>query len=151
MPNDRGYAVILVLLILAVISILGSALLTMSRLDMNFTGALKNYDMLFNLADGACGMAYNDLITQERTSGFTGQSGTGRIGPLFNQLAEQPVGTYSVYEVLQGYNTNAPPGFEIGAGGQGGYYTENWTGEGHATRQLGSLMVEVAVLKTLKK
>jgi hypothetical protein len=151
MPNDRGYAVVLVLLILAVISILGSGLMTMSRLDMNFSGAVKNYDMLFNLADGACGMSFNDLLNQERTTGFTGASGSGRIGPLFNQLPEQFAGSYSVYEVLQGYNTNAPPGYELGSAGQGGYYTEDWTGEGHANRQMGSLMVEVAVLKTLKQ
>ena len=69
MRNDRGYAIIVVLLILGLTSILGVGLLTMTRLDTNFTGSSKNYDMLSNLADGACSIAYNDIISQERTTG----------------------------------------------------------------------------------
>jgi len=161
MRNDKGFSIVVVLLLLGVISILGSALMMMSRLDLNFTGAIKNYDKLFNLADGACGMAFNDLISQERNTGYLGIPGSpsNSIGPFFNTLSEQPSGTYWVMEVLQGQNTTTPPGYELGEAGGGGYYTENWTGEGHAQRLAGSivggagtsLMLEVAVLKTLRK
>ena len=57
MRNNRGYAIIVVLLILGLISILGASFLTMTRVDINFTGAAKNYDVLSNLADGACSIA----------------------------------------------------------------------------------------------
>jgi len=149
MRNNRGYSVVLVLLILAVISLLGSASLIMSRLDTNFTGAAKNYDVLFNLADGACSIAFNDIMSRERSiAGPKGASGSIRIGPLFNQLAEKSIGNYYVYEVWhpsppQG-TSSAVPGWEIGAEG---FSPEFWTGEGHASRLLGSLMVEVAILK----
>ncbi|MGO9116399.1 MAG: hypothetical protein ACLQPD_02185 [Desulfomonilaceae bacterium] len=53
MRHDKGFSIVLVLLLLGIISILGSALMMMSRQDLNFTGAIKNYDKLFNLADGA--------------------------------------------------------------------------------------------------
>ncbi len=61
MNNNQGYAVVIVLLFLGVISLLGVGLMQMSRLDLQFTGAIKNYNKLFNLADGACGIAFNDL------------------------------------------------------------------------------------------
>ena len=142
MRNNRGYAIILVLLILAVISIMGAFLMTMSRLDMNLTAAVKNYDVLFNLADGACGIAFNDLRINERIP---------PVPTLFNQLPEQNIGNYSVSETLQAINVN-PAGWELGQAGQGGgYHQEYWTGQGIANRVMGSLVVEVAVLKSLKQ
>ncbi len=150
MRNDKGYSIVLVLLILAVISLMGSALMMMSRLDINFTGAVKNYDKLFNLADGACGIAYNDLQAADRDPGDYTGTGPARVGPLYNNLPENPIGNYSVFEVLQGFDDSSrhQAGFGIGQGSGGeGYHLQFWSGEGHAGRYLGSLMVEVTFLK----
>jgi len=150
--NNKGYSIVLVLLILGVISLLGSALMVMTRTDMNFTGAVKNYDKLFNLADGACGIAYNDIRLSDREPANYRGTGPSRLGPLYNALPEQPIGNYSVYEVLQGFDDSArhQSGFEAGSGsGSEGYHMLFWTGEGQATRYLGlgTLMVESALLK----
>jgi hypothetical protein len=152
MPNDKGYSIVLVLLILGVISLMGSALMMMSRLDLNFTGAVKNYDKLFNLADGACGIAYNDLKLADRDPDDYRGTAPARIGPLYNTLPEQPIGNYTVYQVLQGFDDSArhQSGWEAGSGsGSEGYHMLDWTGEGRAVRflGLGSLMVEAALLK----
>ncbi len=152
MRNDKGFSIVLVLLLLGIISILESALIMMSRVDLNFTGALKNYDKLFNLADGACGIAYSDLRMNDRDpDDYTGQ-GPARIGPaiLKYDLPEQPIGTYNVFVVLQTFDDSgrSQPGFELGTGSGGdGYHIQDWTGEGHAVRNVGTLMVESAILK----
>ncbi|MGO9116398.1 MAG: hypothetical protein ACLQPD_02180 [Desulfomonilaceae bacterium] len=95
-------------------------------------------------------MAFNDLSFADRDPrDYTGNA-PSRMGPYYNSLPEQSIGSYSVFEVLQGYNDSAKsqPGWEAGTGSGGdGYYMQYWTGEGHATRYLGFLMVEVAVLK----
>jgi len=152
MRNDKGFSIMLVLLLLGIISILGSALIMMSRFDLNFTGAIKNYDKLFNLADGACGIAYNHITLTGGPSDPGNFRGTGpaRMGPLYNSLPEQSIGSYSVFVVIQAYEHSArsSPGWEAGTGSGGdGYYLEDWTGEGNATRSMGFLMVESAVLK----
>ncbi len=152
MRNNKGYSIVLVLLILGVISLAGSALMLMTQMDTNFTGAVKNYDKLFNLADGACGIAYNDIRLSDRDPGNYRGTGAARLGPLYNKLSEQPIGNFSVYEVLQGFDDSArrQAGFEAGSGsGSEGYHMLFWTGEGHAARYLGlgTLMVESAVLK----
>ena len=41
MRNNKGYSILLVMMILGIMSLVGSALILMSRLDLNFTGALK--------------------------------------------------------------------------------------------------------------
>jgi len=162
MGNNKGYSVVLVLLILGVISIMGSALMTMSQLDINFSSAIKNYDTLFNLADGACSMAFNDLkiADREEQASFTGRTAydpltqkettAARLGPFYNTLSEGSYGNYAVYELLQGYDDSAKDqaGWEAGPGSGGqGYHEEFWTGEGRATRNMGSLMVEAATTK----
>ncbi len=160
MGNDKGYSIVIVLLILGVIGLVGSGLMMMSRLDLNFTGAIKNYDKLFNLADGACGIAYNDLKLADRLDSYTGRlvwdpvaqknTKASRLGPLYDKLPEQPIGNYQVYVVLQGFDDSArhQAGWEAGSGsGSEGYHMLDWTGEGRASRRLGSLMVESAVLK----
>jgi hypothetical protein len=55
--NDRGNAVAIVLMVLAVVSLLGVGLLTQSRIDMKFVTSFKNHNTTFNLADGAASLA----------------------------------------------------------------------------------------------
>jgi Tfp pilus assembly protein PilX len=190
MLNDKGYAIVLVLLFLAVISLLGVGLMQMSRLDLQFTGAVKNYNKLFNLADGACAIAYEDLKGVGSRQGQVQYTGPAPLGSgpalvpvpptnttdadntLWNPLTSPfsypypgkqylypgqsaattgkaaTVGKYYVMEYLQGYNDSSyqTPGYEAGQGSSG-YHMEYWTGEGHANRGQGNLVVEVAYLK----
>ncbi len=161
MKNERGYAVLLVMLLLGMVTLIGVTLMTMSRLDLKLTGAMKNYDKMFNLADGACGMSFNDLKVNDRESqtSYIGPldpniagSGPQQIGPLNTspaQSSEQNVGTYKVYETLQTFDDSSKhqPGWEAGPVSGGGYYMEDWTGQGNAYRQTGMLMVEQATVK----
>lgn len=59
--NDRGNAVAIVLMVLAIVSLLGVGLLTQSRIDMKFVSSFKSHNTVFNLADGAAGMALTRL------------------------------------------------------------------------------------------
>ncbi len=61
MNNNRGSAVAIVLMILGVISLVGVALLTQSRIDTKFTAAVTAYDKTSGLADGATARALNWL------------------------------------------------------------------------------------------
>ncbi len=56
-PNERGNAVAIVLMVLAVVSLLGVGLLTQSRIDMKFVNSFKSHNTAFNLADGAASLA----------------------------------------------------------------------------------------------
>jgi hypothetical protein len=58
LKSERGNAVALVLMVLAVVTLLGLGLMTQSKIDTKFVGAYKNYDSMFNLADGASQLAY---------------------------------------------------------------------------------------------
>jgi hypothetical protein len=51
MRTDRGSAVAIVMLVLAVVSLIGVALLTQSRLDMQLTTSLQVYDDMSSRAD----------------------------------------------------------------------------------------------------
>jgi len=55
--NDKGNAVAIVLMVLAVVSLLGVGLLTQSRIDIKFVTSFKSHNTAFNLADGAASMA----------------------------------------------------------------------------------------------
>jgi hypothetical protein len=66
MRNERGNAIALVLLILAVVSLVGAGALMMSRYDLKFSAALRSYDKGFNLADGASAISYRDIGAHDR-------------------------------------------------------------------------------------
>jgi hypothetical protein len=55
--NDRGNAVAIVLLVLAVVSLIGVGLLTQSRMDVKFATSYKSHTTAVNLADGAASIA----------------------------------------------------------------------------------------------
>jgi hypothetical protein len=143
MLNNKGFSIMLVLLLLGIISILGSAFMMMSRLDLNFTGAMKNYDKLFNLADGACGMGYNK-ISRKNPVDPGNWVGTNKAseGPFYNQLPEQNIGTYTVTLWFQGMT---PSDRKLSGEQIGEKHGEYWTGEGRANKFTGSIMVEAAV------
>jgi hypothetical protein len=55
--NDRGNAVAIVLLVLALVSLIGVGMLTQSRIDVKFATSHKSHATAFNLADGAASLA----------------------------------------------------------------------------------------------
>jgi hypothetical protein len=142
MRNNKGYSVLLVMMLLGIMSLVGSGLILMSRLDLNFTGALRNYDKMFNLADGACGMGYNDLCLVEHPTNFT-RRGPAPYGPICNNLPEQGIGNYNVMLWEQDYDDDPShlPGLPPN------YHIEMWTGEGRAVKQTGTLMVESSMYR----
>jgi hypothetical protein len=64
--NEQGNVIAIVLLFLAVVSIAGIGSLMLTRYDMKFSSAYKNYDKSFSLSDGAAVTAYQDLRTHDR-------------------------------------------------------------------------------------
>jgi hypothetical protein len=142
MGNSKGTAITLVLLILAAVSLIGVGLMTLSRVNTQFTGAIINYDKMFNLADGAGAMAFRDLTIRRRDDQFLGVVPGGmRIDNIF-QGTEQSVGDYRASLIMWGYTTQAPPGYE-----QGAYYPEYWSGEGRGQRVRSQLLVDVSAQK----
>jgi hypothetical protein len=155
MDNNRGSAIALVLMILAVVSLIGVGLISLSRMDVKFTAALKSYDKMFNLADGASTRAFYDLKSRDREqdTNFVGKS--VRLDNIYpNPLdstkppTEPLVGDYSVNLILDGYSTEPSSGWELGTRG---YYQEYWIGEGQGIRTSGQLVIEAATTKSKQK
>ncbi|MEJ2718368.1 MAG: pilus assembly PilX N-terminal domain-containing protein [Deltaproteobacteria bacterium] len=132
MIDNRGSAVALVLLILAVVSLAGVALMTQSRLDIRLTSSIKNYDKMFSLADGGSTISFQDLLSHNRELQY----------PNNNTLAlytSQPVtgvpeaGKYSSKLILNGYSTSPQDsaGWDVSQ-----YYPEFWIGRGKGKRNI---------------
>ncbi len=147
MADNRGSAIALVLMILAVVSLIGVGLITLSRMDVKFTSALNSYDKMFNLADGASTRAFYDLKIKDREQdlSFVGQS--VRLDNIY-QANEVAVGNYYSSLILDGYSTEPSSGWEIG---NRGYYQEYWIGEGKGKRTSGELVIEAATTKSKSK
>lgn len=147
MNNNRGSAIALVLMILAVVSLIGVGLITLSRMDVKFTAAMKSYDKMFNLADGASTRAFYDLKSRDREqdTNFVGKS--VRVENVYHG-SEVALGDYYSSLILDGYSTEPSSGWELGTRG---YYQEYWIGEGKGKRTSGELVVEAATTKSKQK
>jgi Tfp pilus assembly protein PilX len=156
MKNERGNAIALVLLILAVVSLVGAGALMMSRHDLRFSHALRSYDMGFNLADGAATISYRDLAKHDREQSLSlkadYETNTPNPKTVFCQCTQpgncctsseascprcvdRAAGNYYVNVQIVDYRTslsNDGAGWEAGS-----YYNENWNGQGVAQRAPG--------------
>ena len=65
MTNEKGTAIAIVLMVLAVVSLIGVALLTQSQLDVQLSSSLSSYDRLFGLADGAATIGFENIRKTE--------------------------------------------------------------------------------------
>lgn len=149
MKNEKGSAIALVLLVLAVVSLVGAGLLLQSRFDTKFTQAQKNYDRSFGMADSAASYAFPEIMAKD-TVQFKG--GPTVVWQKKMYLPVQP-GAYSPSEVpgtaylgqaiaraiIQGYDTDPTliAGDEIGAEG---YHVQFWVAEGLGVRAAGTGM-----------
>ena len=134
MIDNRGSAVALVLMILAVVSLAGVALMTQSRLDIRLTSSIKNYDKMFSLADGGSAISFQDLLSRNREVPYT-KDNPGQVA-LFTSQAVAGVpeaGKYSANVILTGYSTNPQDsaGWDVSQ-----YYPEFWIGRGKGKRNV---------------
>nr|MCA1959156.1 hypothetical protein [Desulfomonile sp.] len=139
MKNQRGSAVAIVMLVLAVVSLIGVALLTQSRLDMQLTTSLRVYDDMTSRADARAteGLvklrgsyrydvtaytSYTDETTYtlnpEPITGFT-QVDEGPLAgaspPSSTPISRTTTGTSSIV----GYSINPPAGWQKGSAPDG--------------------------------
>jgi hypothetical protein len=135
--NDKGNAVAIVLLVLAVVSILGVGLLTQSTMDLKFATSYKSNATAFNLADGAASLA---LVAVPNTFAPQYASHPVPIPPLRNANYRNPTalpaleerGTYWPVLLYQGAITdpNLLPGYDLDE-----FYVDCWTAKGTGTRR----------------
>lgn len=140
MNKERGMAVALVLLILAVVSLLGAGLMVQSIMNTRFSSAQKNYDKMFNLADGGATYGYNKIQLMTVASYDT-------------EVIQYPVGNNTLVTVgqwsssvtIRGYSVNAQdfPGWELGP--ESGFHVEFWTVEGLGARSAAGAVAQSVV------
>ncbi len=146
MRNNKGSAITLVLVILGVVGLIGVGLMSLSRINTQFTAAIANYDHMFNLADGANAMAYKDLKTRDREDSANFLGASSRINNVYQET--MTMGDYYASLILEGYSTESAPGWEAGARG---YYHAYWIGEGKGKRLRSQLLIEAATQKSKPK
>jgi hypothetical protein len=143
--NDRGNAVAIVLLVLAVVSLIGVGMLTQSRIDLKFATSYKSHTTAVNLADGAASIALT-RVSFTMAPMYEGQA----IPTLLNAKYADPQyvrhggdpagttlqdrGTYWPLMVFQGPVTDPTKmaGWELGKEGRA---LECWTAQGSGKRR----------------
>jgi hypothetical protein len=144
--NDRGNAVAIVLLVLAVTSLIGVGLLTQSRMDLKFVTSYKSHTTALNLADGAASIALT-RVSFTMAPMYEGQATptllnkTYYADPQYVKEAGNPTGTalqdrgtYWPLMVFQGPVTDPTKmaGWELGKEGRA---LECWTAQGSGKRR----------------
>jgi len=61
MENNKGSIIVIVLMVLGIVSLLGVTLISQSKLDLQFSSSVGNYDRMFGLADGAAAYALRSI------------------------------------------------------------------------------------------
>lgn len=122
MNSEKGSAIAIVMLVLGVVSLIGVALLTQSRLDMQLTTSLQVYDDITSRADARATEELVKLRGCYRYDTPTCCTGIG-IGsvdksvtpltadPNFTSITSATVGSSEMI----GYSINPPPGFQKGS------------------------------------
>ena len=133
MKNQRGSAVALVLLVMAVISLIGVTALVQSKLDLGFATALQSYNKMFNLADGGARIALKSLNKTNYEPYPTVTDGKLSAPPVAVESKTIPnVGEYNAQLQFFSYSTaaSAVPGWEGGS-----YYVQYWAAEGVGSKE----------------
>jgi hypothetical protein len=132
--NDKGNAVAIVLLVLAVTSLIGVGMLTQSRMDVKFATSHKSRNTAFNLADGAASLA---LIALANTTTPMYEGHAVPMPPLNIANYRNPTplvvtGTYLPLLIFQGPITDPRllTGEELET-----RLLESWTAKGVGTRR----------------
>lgn len=156
MNRQKGSAVVVVLLILAVLSLLGAGLMVQSRYDTKFNRAQGSHDKMVNLADGAARVALFG-VTYETPGAYSGEPATVKVDPP-NTSSEpwNTQGRIGAWQAKAWYlgstmNPQDMAGWEIGTG----FYAQYWVAQGAGNRpDLGSdkalSTIQVAGIKFTK-
>ncbi|MGB6063397.1 MAG: hypothetical protein WBG50_01225 [Desulfomonilaceae bacterium] len=160
MNNDRGNAVAIVLLVLAVVSLIGAGMLTQSKIDLKFATSYKSHSTAFNLADGAASLAFT-RVSFSMAPPYDGHSAPTLLNaqysdPQFARTAGTPSGsqlkdrgTYWPLMIFEGPITDPTKlvGQEIGREGRS---LECWTAQGCGKRQdtTGLAVTDIAASNT---
>ena len=161
MNNEKGTAVAIVLMVLAVISLIGVGLLTQSQLDVQLSSSLSSYDRLFGLADGGATLGFETVRKREDITETTSENhpplqwyptrkdinapvasqtykkvgGTGGCTESTGDICyEDQAGVGGYASIIQALSDgNCCPGFECSGGG--GYKFESWVSDGRGVRE----------------
>jgi hypothetical protein len=134
MKNQRGSAVVMVLLFLGVMSIVGAGLLIQTQLDTQFTAAVHWSDSRAGLGDMGASTQFRSLPKNPDTAVYSGNPVLGSTCTNCPQKVERS-GTYGYRSVMVGDAPNAEcPGFGGLTDKTGGKYTGQapfyWVAEG---------------------
>jgi hypothetical protein len=135
MRNERGSAVVLVLLVLGVITLLAAGLMVQTRYDSKFNRAQGSHDKMVNLADGAARVALFG-VTYETPGAYSGEAAMVKIepGPASTDpwKTQVTIGAWQSKAWYLGATTNPQDmaGWEIGTG----YYAQYWVAQGTGNR-----------------
>lgn len=128
--NEKGIGIVIVLMVLTVVSLAGAGLLIQSRLDTVLTGAQRNHNRLFNVADGAASLGYTKVGVSESPD-FLAESS---LKSIWSAQDAGAFGTWGASVGVRGYDTHPEllAGWELGS--DSGYHVEFWVAEGTCTR-----------------
>lgn len=129
LKEEKGSAIAMVLMILAVLSMMGAGLMLQTQYDLGFTSSLDNSDRIAGLADGAAAKAVKSIPRNPPVT--QGTDPIVAVDPVQGQLTG--FGNYQ-YSLI--YVSKAPAGslsgYEVSGGGYGSgrFYPTYWLAEG---------------------
>jgi hypothetical protein len=151
MRNEKGSAIVIVLLVVGIISVAGVGLLIQSKFDTRFTSSLRSYDKVFNLADGGSYLASEAVAYVE--TGPMGTSGGGISKMIYENTEDQKIedrGSWTAAVCLRGYDTRPQEisGWELGVAD--GFHTQHWVATGTGGKDGGDGAQAVVQIATLR-
>ena len=143
MKNDKGSAVVIVLLFLGIVSVVGAGLMLQSSVDRQFTSAVKSVGSLRDVASTAAGTSFRKLrdvlsppiSAKAEPVVYSFSEDTDGDGWVEGEVAESKF-YYRLVFMDKGSSTGATTaGDDLGFGGGGSYgagsrYEVLWNAEG---------------------
>ncbi|MEW6348045.1 MAG: hypothetical protein AB1646_03230 [Thermodesulfobacteriota bacterium] len=128
MTNQRGSAIVIVMMLMTILALVGAGLLLQSRQDTKLAKSRITYDRDISLADGAARIGYYSVkhktVDNLKYSGLQQRDFIGESDKDF-------WGYWDAYRTLCGIDTTARPGDQLGSKG---YYQQFWVSEGTGAR-----------------
>ena len=168
MNNDKGSAVIIVLLFLGIVSVVGAGLMLQSSVDRQFTSAVKSVDSLRDVASMAAGKSYwalkdvysapvsdtTDPVVHKTTPTDDPGNDEGKCDSRY--CLDDDKNPYEWRLIFVDKGEGAVAGYEAATGGGGSYgagtaYNTLWTSEGRGkniSRGDSGSRVQIAIKKT---
>jgi len=139
--NERGLAMLLALMIIALLACLGIWLISQSGSALKITSAYQRIEETFHLAEGACWLAVraidNESISLPATFAMTDVTPSASDAPfLHDNQPFPPDDRHRITPQIQSsrdfYNTTPPPGWMLNWQGAYGFYKSFYLGIGQA-------------------